>query len=356
MNLRVTRRNLPFLAILFTGLLAVQCGKSLVNTEKKISPEEQMKHFRETKMENNKPTIWDTGDTTITNEDRLDLFEPHVRDLKGGYVGVGSTQNFSLAAWAKSEWIWLMDFTKIVVRTNRVNIAFLQTAKTPAEFRNLWENQSQKEAFELIEKFYANDPQLNDYKKAWKTSKPYQQKRFRTDDKIHKKRGTKLWLYDQELYDHIRNLAIQGRIQAVEGDLRGETTVLSIGEQARKMGIVMRAVYFSNAEEYFVLKGQFRKNWLALPVDDKSLHIRTISVWKSKFPWAQDSHFSTDRGFHYAVQPMKNYQQWLTYAPDTLKVPIILNAGKTDPSGITICDGLPEIPEEKESSGIPKKD
>ncbi|MCC5813151.1 MAG: hypothetical protein JJT78_00210 [Leptospira sp.] len=336
--------NQKILFILIISLFFSACGKAALNQEKKISPEEQLKLFSDTKFENNKPTIWDVGDTTITNEDRLDLFEPKVRGIQGGYVGVGSTQNLSLAAWAKSEWIWLMDFTKIVVRTNRVNIAFLQEAKTPKEFRNLWENKSEKEAFALIEKFYENDPQLPDYKKAWKTSKPFQQKRFRTDDKVFKKRGTKLWLYDQENFDHIRNLALNGRIQAIEGDLRGPITVLSIAEQAKKMNIKIRSIYFSNAEEYFTLQGQFRTNWTSIPVDEKSVVIRTISVKKYKFPWAEDSDFSTDRGFHYCIQPALNYQQWLTHAPDTLKVAEILDAGKTDKSGFTLADGLPVIP------------
>ena len=78
-----------------------------------------------------KPTIWDTGDTTVTNEDRLEIYEPHIRGIGGGNFGVGSIQNFTLAAWAKSEYIWLMDFTRIVVAANKIHIAFLKRLKTP---------------------------------------------------------------------------------------------------------------------------------------------------------------------------------------------------------------------------------
>lgn len=335
------------LTLLFT---VAACGEPVNNPGGNVDFEKQLEYFNHTKQEDLKPTIWDTGDTTITNEDRLDLFEPHVKDLKGGYIGVGSTQNFSLAAWAKSDWIWLMDFTRVVVRANRVNIAFLQEAPTPADFRNLWEGKSQEAAYAAIEKHYANDPELEDYKKAWRISRVFQQKRFRTDDKLHEKRGINLWLYDQKLYDHIRGLAQQGRIQAVKGDLRGPVTVQSIAQQAKKMDVTIRIAYYSNAEEYFPLGDSFRKNWLSIPVDDKSVIVRTISVYRNQFPWAEDSHFSTDRGFHYSIQPAENYQLWLKHAKPNIRIHEIMKTGKTDPSGFTLITAKPPgMPEENQA-------
>ena len=40
-----------------------------------------------------------------------------------------------------------------------------------------------------------------------------------------------------------------------------------------------------------------------MPVDDKSLVVRTISFENGRFRWAVDSDLSTDRGFHYSLQP-----------------------------------------------------
>lgn len=331
--------------ILLLSLSSTNCKKNAGDQSSALDPSTRLQIFQATKQENLKPTIWDTGDTTITNEDRLDLFQSHVADLGGGYIGVGSTQNFSLAAWAKTEYMWLMDFTRVVVWANRVNIAFLKNAKTPAEFRELWDKKSEQKVYTILDKEYSNDPELNDYKKAWKISNPFQRQRFRIDDKIHAKRNTQLWLYSQPTYDHIRELAVQGKMIAVKGDLRGPTTVLSIAETARKMQIPIRVIYYSNAEEYFDLADDFRRNWLAVPVDEKSKIVRTISVHRNKFPWAEDSDFSTDRGFHYAIQPALNFQAWLKKAKPGLRTFKILQRGETSPEGFTMMNSLP-LPED----------
>ncbi|MEQ8353642.1 MAG: hypothetical protein RH862_19355 [Leptospiraceae bacterium] len=311
------------------------------------SPEKQKELFNQTNQEDLKPTIWDTGDTTITNEDRLDLFESHVKDRGGAYVGVGSTQNFTLAAWAKSEWIWLMDFTRVVVATNKIHIAFLQECPTPAEFRKLWEPGSKTRALEVIEKHYAGQPDYDLIRKAWSISGPFQRRRFRYDDVIHEKFQFHGWLNSKETYDHIRGLALKGRIQAVRGDLKGPTTVKSIAEQAKKMGIVFRMVYYSNAEEYFPLGDDFRSNWTSIPVDEKSLIVRTISVYRGQLPWAPGSELSTDRGFHYVLQSAPHFQKWLNVGKEGLRIEDIVRTGKTDKeNGITIIEGSTPIPEE----------
>lgn len=324
--------------------LSLSAGFSL-GCHKKPSSEETFKvrmlAFKATQQENLQATKWDIGDTTTTNEDRLDLFQPHVANLGGGYVGVGSTQNFTLAAWAKSDWIWLMDFTRIVVWTNRVNIAFLKVAKTPKEFRDLWIKKNKEKAFEIIEKEYANDPELNDYKRSWEKSQWYQDRRFKIDDKIYAKRQIPLWLYVQENYDHIRSLALRDSILSIKGNLKGDTTVLSIAQTAKKMGVPIRVAYFSNAEEYFVLGESFRRNWKSIPFDEKSVVIRTISVYRNKFPWAEDSHYSTDRGFHYAIQPGINFQKWLTDSGANLRSQTILAAGDIHKEGYTVIKANP---------------
>ena len=310
------------------------------------SPDQQKELFLQTNQEDLKPTIWDTGDTTITNEDRLDLFEPHVKDRGGAYVGVGSTQNFTLAAWAKSEWIWLMDFTRVVVATNKIHIAFLQECPTPEEFRKLWEPQSKEKALQVIEKHYAGQPDYDLIRKAWTISGPFQRKRFRYDDVIHKKFNFHGWLNSKETYDHIRGLVLKGRIQAVRGDLKGPITVKSIAEQAKKMGIVFRMVYYSNAEEYFPQAEDFRSNWTSIPVDEKSVIVRTISVYRGQLPWAPGSELSTDRGFHYVIQDAGHFQKWLEVGKEGLRIEDIVRTGETDrENGITLVKSGTPIPE-----------
>lgn len=299
-------RNMITLALLLAGLVACEEAATAPKIDTKAvffgSPEEELK-----------PTIWDTGDTTVTNEDRLEIFEPHIRGIGGGYIGVGSIQNFTLAAWAKSEYIWLMDFTRVVVATNKVHVAFLKRLATPQEHRTMWDKKkSAAAADKIIEEEFAGSPEIPFIKQSYRKASPYLMTTFGFLDKLTKKRPYKFWLNDQEQYDYLKKLALENRIRPLKGNLNGDITVLGIGEAARKMGVSMRILYLSNAEEYFRgYKKSFKRSFRNLPVDEKSLVLRTISFNKGKFHWAEDSHLSTDRGFHYSIQPAQHFQEQL---------------------------------------------
>ncbi|HRP70533.1 MAG TPA: hypothetical protein PLY93_13475, partial [Turneriella sp.] len=251
-----------------------------------------------------KPTIWDTGDTTVTNEDRLEIFQPHIAGIGGGYFGVGSIQNFTLAAWARSEYIWLMDFTRVVVAANKIHTAFLKRLSGPEEHRLMWDKKKSATAVDkIIDKEFKNDPDLAFIKQSYRKASPYLMITFGFLDKIIKKRQYKFWLNDQEQYNYLKSLAQQNKIRALKGDLNGDTTVKGIATAARQMGVPMRILYYSNAEEYFNgYKPPFKNSFSQMPVDDKSFVVRTISFNKGKFRWAEDSDLSTDRGFHYSLQ------------------------------------------------------
>ncbi len=260
-----------------------------------------------------KPTIWDTGDTTVTNEDRLEIYEPHIRGIGGGYFGVGSIQNFTLAAWARSEYIWLMDFTRVVVAANKIHTAFLKRLKTPAEHRAMWDKKkSAAEADKILDEEFKGNPDLAFIKESYRKASPYLMITFGFIDKLTKKRPYKYWLNDQEQYDYLKGLALANRIRAIKGDLNGDTTVNGIAAAAKQMGVPLRILYYSNAEEYFKgYKPPFKKSFSQMPVDDKSFVVRTISFNKAKWRWAEDSDLSTDRGFHYSLQPATEFVEAL---------------------------------------------
>ena len=309
-----------------------------------VSDAERLKIFQASPEENLKPTIWDTGDTTVSNEARLDLFWEHAKDLGGGYVGVGSTQNYLLAAWANSEYIWLMDFTRIVVATNKAHIAFIKESPTPEEYLKFWEGKSRDKGNEILKKHYKSEADFNFILSAYKKSKPYIQKRYRNLKFLIKKRNYKVWINDQKFYDRIRNLALKGRIRAIKGNLLGPTTLKGIGDAARKMGVPVRIFYPSNAEEYKIFNPypeQFRVNLRNLPVDEKSRVLRTISISRHKLPWAPDSKLSSRVGFHYNRQSLQNFQKWLELDP-RINVGSLLRAGKIDrKNGFSVIEHTP---------------
>ncbi|WP_061248196.1 LIC_10091 family lipoprotein [Leptospira alstonii] len=298
--------------------------------------------LKETPQETLVPTKWDVGDTTVSNEDRLDLLIPHVQNVGNAYVGVGSEQNLTIAAWAKSDFIYLMDFTQIVVHANTITILFLKKGERKEDFIRLWGKEGEKEALELIQTSLA-DPEV--YKKVYKQASPFIRKRHKTNLMLSKKYNYKMFQTDDEQYSYIRKLAVEERILPVRGNLLGNTTLTGIGNTLKKIGHKVGIVYFSNAEEYFAYPREFKSSILNLPIEGNSLVVRTISVRKDLFPWSPGSEISTDRGFHYCVQKISNFQKWLASdKPGLRSLQIMVEGGTVDKkNGITVVDKEPVV-------------
>lgn len=310
--------------------------------------------FADLPQERLEPTRWESGDTTISNEARLDLFRPALERARGGiYVGVGGLQNFTLAAWARSERIFLMDFTRTVVIANRVQVAFLKAAATGQEFRALWSTAGRDRALALIaEEIDPADAATARKVYLWAT--PFVRRYFARMDRVREAYEYAVFYDDPEAYAYIRGLALDGRILPLEGNLIGATTLRGLGSAARKAGVKVRVLYLSNAEEYFPFRpypNDFIENVLNLPVDGFSVAIRTVSLHKGRWPWAPGSRLLTTRGFHYGVQSLELFQAWLrgTRAPggttgryartDVLKMFAAGTRGR--PLGLTRLDAPP---------------
>ena len=66
-----------------------------------------------------------------SNERRHDLFFSTLNRLGGGYLGVGSDQNYTLAAVAQAELLFLVDIDAEVIRWHKVYAALIPIAETP---------------------------------------------------------------------------------------------------------------------------------------------------------------------------------------------------------------------------------
>ncbi len=335
-------KKLPLLLIAFALLSCKEKPKAMSEAEK-------MKIFLSTQQEDLKPTRWDTGDTTMGNEDRLDLFYKEALDLKGGYVGVGSLQNFMLGAWAKSEYMWLVDFTRIVVATNRIHIEFIKRSKTPEEYVGLWQKKNRQKALAIIDETFKTDAQYKFIRKSYFNAFFYVNKRINLDLVLSKRYKYPIWLNTQPLYDHLYKLATSGKIQTIRGDLSGKISLQSIGNTARKMKLPMRLLYFSNAEEYVAVcwvpcNPQFRTNMLSMPVDAKSKVFRTVSSPNRRvYTWAPGSELTTSRGFHYNIQPGTLFNQWMKFE-GKMGIPTMLKGATVDAkNGISKCVSAPPV-------------
>ncbi|MGK0359647.1 MAG: hypothetical protein ACI9U2_001953 [Bradymonadia bacterium] len=244
----------------------------------------------------------------ISNEYRHDLFKDRIADLGGVHIGVGTDQNYLLAGWSKPEMLILMDFDTYIPRIHRAyGIAFEKSA-TPEAFLAFWQADNAEAVMARLATDFGADKDGDVGKegkrivRSFKTARPLIQKRLKRTLRKYKKRGVSTFLDDAEQYAYIKTLWATGRVIAIRGDLTATKTMQTIAKAAIDAGMVVRTVYMSNAPQYFNFEAQFRANIAALPFDDKSVFLHTLT--RGAFGYA-------DGYYHYNVQPGLNFQVWM---------------------------------------------
>ncbi|MCR9141450.1 MAG: hypothetical protein NXI24_04300 [bacterium] len=280
-----------------------------------------------------------------SNERRIDLFRSHIADLKGGYIGVGTDQNLTFVAWAKSDFAWLIDFDYVSVDVNRIHLFFISRAATVQDFRKLWDRKNRKSSFALLEQRFASEPDFYRIRNAFKVAHRGWNdvpERLKELDYMVRKFKLETFVNNPADYAYIRKMVLENRIQAIPGDLKGPTTLLAIGEAARRMEMPIRVVYTSNAEEYMRFPEQMRKNLLGLPVDDKGLIIRTTTTGtKNELGFPDGEKYPDTFPFHYNIQPLPVFQAWLARGENFRLLDMIRHSRKIE-KGMSIMEKTPQ--------------
>jgi hypothetical protein len=215
-----------------------------------------------------------------SNEPRLDAWFPYIDGLGGGYFGIGADQNYTLLARARSEFAWLMDYDAVVVQVHRVYRALVLASVTPEEFVARWDADRRDEVLALLRAAYPEDPELPELERVYRQTQPQLTIYFHECLTRRRERYPTGWLADPALYRYVRGMMAEGRIRFLRGDLLGPTTVRGIGDTARSLGVPIRVVYLSNAEEWFRYDDAFRGSFRALPGDQSSVVLRTNERFK----------------------------------------------------------------------------
>lgn len=103
------------------------------------------------------------------------------------------------------------------------------------------------------------------------------------------------YLTSDALWRVIRDMHADGRIVPVIGDLSGPKAVRAIGDDVRRRGLVVTALYTSNAEMYVWRAGgfeRFAENVLSLPLAPHGVVIRSYFNRGSAHPLAVRGHMS----------------------------------------------------------------
>ena len=280
-----------------------------------------------------------------SNERRIDLFKPHIQGLGGGYVGVGTDQNLTFIAWARSDFAWLMDFDYVSVDVNRIHLFFISQAPTFADFKNLWDRKNKTTSFALLEKRFGNEPDFYRIRNAFKVAHRGWNdvpERLRELDLMIRRFKLDTFVNNPQDYAYIRKMVEENRIQAVPGDLKGEITMREIGDAARRMNVPIRVLYTSNAEEYMRFPEPMRKNLLGLPVDQKSVIIRTTTTGtRQELGWPDGEKFPETFPFHYNIQPMTVFHVWLARGQNFRLLDMIRHSRKLQ-KGLSVQEKTPD--------------
>ena len=268
----------------------------------------------------------------VSNEHNHQLWHSYIQDLGGAYVGVGTDQNYLLAAWAKSSVLMLMDFDQEIPTIHEIYAYFFSISGTPQTFLDRWSRRYADDSAEkLSTHFTAIAEQLARKEAAAKNlseerSVKYINRRVkryvRHRVKIYKRTRGLLWrrlsktkskyqklkiatfLDQQEQYEHIRDLWASGRVIAIRGDLTANQTMIDIARALRNIGETLSVLYLSNAEQYFLLTPEYRRNIINLPWSTKSYALRTMA-------WGSLGFYDEKEEYHYNIQTGENFVTWM---------------------------------------------
>jgi hypothetical protein len=141
------------------------------------------------------------------------------------------------------------------------------------------------------------------------------------------------WLATDEAYNYLRLLYQQGRVHIMKGDMLASKTMQGIGAAARDMGVTIRIYYPSNAPECWPHTAQYKKNVLALPFDEDSVVIQSLSGVKAGF--------ERQRGYwHHNVQSGLEQQSMLRRRGYGSLKQLVANRRPGNDADVTVC-GLP---------------
>jgi hypothetical protein len=232
----------------------------------------------------------------VSNELSPQHFRAPLQGLGGVGLGVGAEQNYLYAGWGRPELLVLVDFDQQIVDLHALyRVAFLEAA-TPEEFCALWTKPNRRRFAHLVESAYGDDPRWRAVLRVFRQARSSVEWRLGKLALHFAEAGVPSFATDADDYAYVRKLFQTDRVVRFRGDLTGRRTLADLGLRLKQQGRVVRWAYFSNAEQYFAYTPSFRRNIMQLPIDERSVLLRTR-------PHRQD--------YAYVVQPFGNFTAWL---------------------------------------------
>lgn len=239
----------------------------------------------------------------VSNENHHHLFRSALQDHGGIYLGVGTDQNYLMAAWAEAPILLLMDFDEQIRNVHHLYGAMFERADTPRQFLSLWGETSADEISEWIAGEY-DDERVAQLRRTFEVARQTIFWRLRTTADEYEERQIPTFLTDQNQYEFVRDLFLNDRVFPIRGDLTGDVAMVDIASALEQFDLQLGVVYVSNAEQYFDFTPTYRRNVVAQPFGDESLFLRTRPMSRLGLPEEGD--------YHYNVQKAQNFARWMS--------------------------------------------
>ncbi len=228
----------------------------------------------------------------VSNEFSHHLWFEHIRDRGGAFVGVGTDQCYTLAAVQNASMLWLVDYDPLVPVIHRLYSVLVPATDSPEALVARFERTSRDATVALLRERLAEADDLEAIVRAYTRNQSQMHAYLRRV--LRNANGT--WLSDPALYARVRVLFESGRVVARNGDVTADGAMRAAGRAAQHLGVPVRVIYFSNAEQFFPLGSGYRANVDALPTDERTVVLRTFRESGVTYPPRER--------WHYMVQPL----------------------------------------------------
>jgi len=268
-----------------------------------------------------------------SNETRYDLWYPQLDNLGGAYMGVGPDQSYSLAVAANVELVILMDYDVEVLGLHKMYFVLVNECETPKCVLDLLERKNNDLVFEKAKARY-DERTARLVKAIHKGAGGHILKNHRARIKQALNEGGKFWLTDDTMYKRWRTLVQAGRVKTYAGDLTKGVTMTQIAGALKQLNIPLRVLYFSNAEEFWKYPKAFRDAITAMPFDDKSVVLRSITLGDEfRIGWL----------FHYTIQAAADFVAWMK-VPGSFSIKAIARLKRDPIDGTKYYSRIPAPP------------
>ena len=223
--------------------------------------------------------------------------------LGGVQLAVGADQVYVLAGWSRPEVLVPLDFDTAIRDLHRVYGALFVAASTREAFVRLWSAAAADDVQAALVRTWGEAEGAR-LLRTWRECHARVGRRFQRMTARYGRSGVPMFLTDDATYGFLRQLWVDGRVIPVRGDVTGERALQSVARAAQGASLPVRLIYLSNVEQYITYNPSFRRNVLALPMDERSVVLRTRSMESLGFAEEGDE-------YHYNVQPGLNFQAWM---------------------------------------------